>query len=64
MKIKENINKTGNFWLPPYLEPVPGVLSISNEKGIVLEAAKSLINDPTSIVSSFVNLNNVFQVIG
>ena len=64
MKIKENINKTGNFWLPPYLEPVPGVLSISNEKGIVLQVAKSLVNDPASIVSSFVNLNNVFQVIG
>ena len=64
VKIKKNINKTGNFWLPPYLEPVPGVLSISNEKGIVLEVAKSLINDPASIVSSFVNLDSVFQVIG
>ena len=64
MKIKEEIKKTGNFWLPPYREPMPGVLSISNEKGIVLEVDKSLINDPASIVSSFVNLDNVFQVIG
>ena len=43
---------------------MPGVLSISNEKGIVLEVDNSLINDPTSIVSSFANLDNVFQVIG
>ena len=64
MKIKENINKTGNFWLPPYHEPVPGVISISNENGIVLEVAKSLVNDPVGIVSSFINLDNVFQVIG
>ena len=64
MKIKENIKKSGNFWLPPYREPMPGVLSISNEKGIVLEVDNSLINDPASIVSSFVNIDNVFQVIG
>ena len=64
MKIKEEIKKSGTFWIPQSPEPVPGVLSISNEKGIVLEVAKSLINDPTSIVSSFINLDNVFQVIG
>ena len=64
MKIKEEIKKSGTFWLPSSPEPVPGVLSISNEKGIVLEVAKSLVNDPASIVSSFVNLDNVFQVIG
>ena len=64
MKIKEEITKTGKFWIPPFPEPMPGVLSISNEKGIVLEVDKSLINDPASIVSSFVNLDNVFQVIG
>lgn len=64
VKIKEEIKKTGSFWLPPYHEAVPGVLSISNEKGIVLEVAKSLIHDSTSIVNSFINLDNVFQVIG
>ena len=64
MKIKEEIKKTGTFWLPSFPEPVRGVLSISNERGIELEVAQSLISDPVSIVSSFVNLDNVFQVIG
>ena len=64
MKIKEEIKKSGNFWLPPYREPMPGVLSISNEEGIVLEAAKSLINDPASIISPFITPNSFFQVIG
>ena len=64
MKIKESIKKSGNFWIPPYPEPVSGVLSISNEEGIVLEAAKSLIDDPASLISPFINLDNVFQVIG
>ena len=64
MKIKEEIKKSGVFWLPPFPEPMPGVLSISNEKGIVLEVDKSLINDPASLISLFTNLDNVFQVIG
>ena len=64
MKIKEEIKKSGNFWIPQSHEPVSGVLSISNERGIELETAKSLVHDPASIVSSFVNLDNVFQVIG
>ena len=64
MKIKEEIKKSGVFWIPPLPEPMPGVLSISNEKGIVLEVDKSLINDPASLISPFTNLDNVFQVIG
>ena len=64
MKIKEEITKTGNFWLPQSHEPVSGVLSISNERGIELETAKSLVNDPASLISPFITLDNVFQVIG
>ena len=64
MKIEEEIKKTGTFWIPSFPEPVRGVLSISNERGIELEVAQSLINDPASIVHPFINLDNVFQVIG
>lgn len=64
MKIKEEIKKTGAFWIPPFPEPVRGVLSISNERGIEMEVAQSLVNDPASILSPFRNLDNVFQVIG
>ena len=64
MKIKEEIKKYGNFWIPQSSEPVTGVLSISNERGIELEVAKSLINDPSSIVSLFDNPNSLFRVIG
>ena len=64
VKIKEEINKTGTFWIPSFPEPVRGVLSISNEGGIELEVAESLINDLASIVGSFTNLDNEFQVIG
>ena len=64
MKIKEEIKKTGDFWLPTYRERVPGILSISNERGIELEVAKSLVNDPASIVSPFINPDSLFQVIG
>ena len=64
MKIKEEFKKTGNFWLPQSHEPVSGVLSISNERGIELETAKSLVHDPASLISPFINLDNVFQVIG
>lgn len=45
MKIKEEIKKSGNFWIPPYRGPLSGVLSISNEEGIVLEAAQPLSAD-------------------
>ena len=64
MKIKEEIKKTGNFWLPSFPGPVSGVLSISNERGIELEVAESLVNDPISIVSPFINPDSLFQVIG
>ena len=64
MKIKEEIKKTGHFWLPGYREKVPGVLSISNERGVELEVAQSLVSDPTSIVSPLINLDGSFQVIG
>ena len=49
MKIKEEIKKSGKFWIPQSSEPVTGVLSISNERGIELEVAESLVSDPTSI---------------
>lgn len=42
MKIKEEIKKSGSFWLPPFREAVYGTLSISNEEGIVLEVAQPL----------------------
>lgn len=64
MKIKEEIKKTGTFWIPSFPEPVSGVLSISNERGIELEVAQSLVNDPASIVHPFRNLDSFFQVIG
>ena len=64
MKIKEEIEKSGRFWIPSFREEVTGVLSISNEGGIELEVAKSLINDPASIVSIFNNPNSLFRVIG
>ena len=64
MKIKEEIKKSGVFWLPSFREPVSGVLSISNKSGIELEVAKSLINDPISIVSAFMYPDSLFQVIG
>ena len=64
MKIKEEIKKTGTFWIPSFREEVTGVLSISNEGGIELEVAKSLINDPLSIVNLFNNPDSLFSVIG
>lgn len=64
MKIKEEIKKSGTFWLPSSPERVSGVLSVSNERGIELEVAKSLVNDPASIASLFYNPDSLFQVIG
>ena len=64
MKIKEEIKKTGTFWIPSFAEPVSGVLSISNERAIELEVAQSLVHDPANIVRPLINLDNVFQVIG
>ena len=64
MKIKEAIKKSGIFWIPTSPEPVSGILSISNEGGITLETAKSLVNNPASLVSPFIDLDSVFQVIG
>ena len=51
MKIKEEIKKTGDFWLPPYPGKVPGILSISNEKGIELEVARSFEDNVTTIAN-------------
>ena len=64
MKIKEEIKKSGHFWLPPYREKMPGILSISNEKGIELEVAQPFVNDPASIVSIFSHLDSFFRVVG
>ena len=64
VKIKEEIKKSGKFWIPQSSEPVTGVLSISNERGIELEVAESLVSDPTSIVRLFNNPNSLFGVIG
>ncbi len=64
MKIKEEIKKTGTFWIPSFAEPVSGVLSISNERAIELEVAQSLVHDPANIVRPLTNLDNEFQVIG
>ena len=64
MKVKEEIKKSGTFWLPSFPESVPGVLSISNERRVELEVTKSLVNDPASLVSPFINLDSFFQVIG
>ena len=64
MKGKEEIKKSGTFWLPFFPEPVPGVLSISNERRVELEVTKSLVDDPASLVSPFINLDSFFQVIG
>ena len=64
MKIKEEIKKSGTFWLPPYREKMPGILSISNEKGIELEVAQSFVSDPASIVSLFNNPYNLFRIAG
>ena len=64
VKIKEEIKKSGVFWLPSFSGSVPGVLSISNEAGIVLEVATSPINDPTDIVNLYTNLDSLSHVIG
>ena len=64
MKIKEEIKKSGTFWLPPYREKMLGILSISNEKGIELEVDQSFVNDPASIVNLFDNPDNLYQVVG
>jgi len=64
MKIKDEIKKSGTFWLPPYREKIPGILSISNEKGIELEVDQSFVNDPASIVSLFDNPDNIYRVVG
>ncbi len=64
MKIKEEIKKSGKFWIPQSSEPVAGVLSISNERGIELEASESLISDPESIARQYTNLDSFYPVIG
>ena len=43
---------------------MPGILSISNERGIELEVTKSLVTHPSDIVSSVTNPDGLFQVIG
>lgn len=57
MKIKENIKKTGVFWLPPFRESVPGTLSISNEEGIVLEVAQPLSADNIANIETLFSPN-------
>ena len=57
MKIKENIKKTGNFWLPPFPNAVRGTLSISNEEGIVLEVDQNLSPEDIAILPSLLNPN-------
>ena len=64
MKIKEEIKKSGKFWIPQSSEPVAGVLSISNERGIELEVSESLISDPESIARQYTNLDSFYPVIG
>lgn len=64
MKIKEEIKKSGTFWLPTFTKEVSGVLSISNESGIVLEVAQPFVNNPASIASVFTNLDSFFRVVG
>ncbi len=64
MKIKEEIKKSGTFWIPQSPEPVPGILSISNERGIELEVARSFVNDPASIAALLNNFDNFYRVIG
>lgn len=58
MKIKEEIKKTGTFWLPPFTEEVSGVLSISNERGIVLEVAQSVSPENIAAIASQFNPNS------
>ena len=58
MKIKENINTTGNFWLPPFPNAVRGTLSISNEEGIVLEVDQHISPENMAILPNLFNPNS------
>ena len=58
MKIKEEIKKTGVFWLPPYREKVSGSLSISNEERIVLEVAQSVSPDNMATIGHLFGQNS------
>ncbi len=58
MKIKEEIKKTGIFWFPPFPNEVPGVLSISNDTGIVLEVAQPVSPENIAAIASQFNPNS------
>lgn len=58
MKIKEEIKKSGVFWLPPFSNEVPGVLSISNDTGIVLEVAQLVSPENIAAIASQFNSNS------
>lgn len=58
MKIKEEIKKSGIFWLPPFSNEVPGVLSISNDTGIVLEVAQPVSPENIAAIASQFNSNS------
>lgn len=58
MKIKEEIKKSGIFWLPPFSKEVPGVLSISNDTGIVLEVAQPVSPENITAIASQFNSNS------
>ena len=63
MKIKEEIKKLGDFWLPATPErKVPGMLSISNERGIELEIFQALEGNMESLLNR--NMPSFDRVVG
>ena len=63
MKIKEEIKKSGEFWLPTATErKVQGTLSISNDGGIELEIFQPFENNIEKIFSR--NLDSLNRVVG
>ena len=57
MKIKEPFKKSGTFWLHPFPNAVPGILSVSNEERIVLEVEQPVSPEDMSIIPSLLNPN-------
>ena len=63
MKIKEEIKKLGDFWLPATPErKVPGMLLISNERGIELEIFQALEGNMESLLNR--NMGSFDRVVG
>ena len=63
MKIKEEIKTLGDFWLPATPErKVPGMLSISNERGIELETFQALEGNMESLLNR--NMGSFDRVVG